>query len=184
MSRLWPWLFAGLFLGAIAHIVSILMLPTVSQQDATSMLRALGPVNALVPVPQSQPLKNLIPFADPNAAVAICPFNIAAAPLRIRAPVGENILTLTFMQGGGNIFYSLSDKANLKGSLDVRLVTEAQLQQIEANDPEDQAIAELRVRSPRTSGVVLVRAISSDAVFYSAAEQRVAGATCVSEPLQ
>lgn len=184
MTRLWPWLFAGLFLGGIAHLVSILILPSVSRQDATSILRALGPVNALLTLPRSQPQKSVIPFGDPNAAVAICPFDITAMPLRIRAPAGDTILTLTFMQGGGGIFYSLSDKANLKGALDVRLATDDQLQTIEANDPEDQTITELRIRAPRATGVVLIRAISSEAALYQDAERRVAAASCAPEPIQ
>lgn len=184
MTRLWPWLFAGLFLGAIAHIVSILILPAVSKQDATSILRGLGPVNALLVLPKSEPTKSVIPFRDPNAAMAICPFDIGAAPLRIKAPAGDSILTLTFLQTGGSVFYSLSDKANLKGALDVRLVTDPQLQQIEADDPEDQTVTEVRVRAPRSNGVVLIQAISSEAALYAAAEQRLAATSCAAEPIR
>ncbi len=184
LTRLWPWLFAGLFLGGIAHIVSILLMPRLSGQDATTKLRALGPLNQVQGLQRDRPDKALIPFNDPNVALGICPFDISNAPLRIKVVPGEQFLTLAFLQPGGSVFYSLSDRTNPKGSLDVRLVNSDQLQRIEANDPEDQPIAELRVKAPSSTGVVLLRSLASDASQLRPAEQRIAKASCALEPIQ
>ena len=183
VSRLVPWFFAGLFLAGIAHIISILLLPGLSREDATSRLAAMGRMNRMSTLFWSKPSEMPIPFSDPNATFAICPYDLSPAPLRIRVPKGAQILTVAFLQSGGIIYYSLSDRIDPKNGLDIRLTNAAQLQAIEAKDPEDQPISELRVRSPSLTGVVLVRAISAQNSDAGAARQRVSASTCVSEPL-
>ena len=183
VTRLWPWIFAGLCLGGIAHILSILLLPALSRQDATSRLSVLGPVNGMKTLPGSGPSGGPVPFSDPNVATAICPFDLMSAPLRIRVASGQEFLTVAFLQPGGSIFYSLSDRANASGALDVRLATGEQLLAIEAGDPDDQPVAELRVKSPSATGVALVRAVAPAIAMLPLAEQRVSRASCAPEPI-
>lgn len=184
MTRLWPWIFAGLCLAGIAHIVSILAMPSLSKSDATSRLFAVGPTNHLTMLPRTGPGAESIPFSDPNVALAICPFDIGDTPLRIKVAPGQEYLTIAFLQPGGSIFYSLSDKANPNGALDIRLVNAAELQKIEADDPDDQPVTELRVTAPTDKGIALIRALASDAGEISSAEQRIARATCAAEALR
>ena len=183
MTRLWPWLFAGLCLGGIAHILSILTMPALSKSDATSRLFALGPVNQALVLPRTGPGATLIPFSDPNIVMSLCPFDLRAAPLRVKVMPGSQYLTVAFLQPGGGIFYSLSDKANPNGALDMRLVNDAQLQLIEADDPDDQAVSELRVTAPVDTGIVLIRALASDPTQSVSAEQRIRTVSCASEPI-
>lgn len=184
MSRLLPWIFAGLFLGGIAHILSIMAMPALSKSDATTRLRSARPINAMTPLPLVGPGPELIPFSDPNAALGVCPFDLATGPLRIRVGSGGPYLTLAFLQPGGRIFYALSDKANPNGALDVRLATAEQLQAIEADDPDDETVLELRVTSPVQSGVVLIRALAPERSRIAEATRRIAAARCESEPLK
>ena len=182
-ARLIPWLFAGLCLGGIAHILSILTMPALSKSDATSRLFALGTPNEVVLLPKPGPGDTLIPFSDPNVLASVCPFDLRAAPLRIRVAQGSQYLTVAFLQPGGSIFYSLSDKANPNGALDIRLTNAAQLQVIEANDPDDQDVAELRVTAPVDTGIVLVRGLAGDPTQSAETERRIGTVRCLSEPL-
>ncbi len=184
MSRLLPWLLAGLMMGGIAHISSILLMPMLSGLDATTKLRSLGPVNKMQMLAPGNIGENLIPFQDPGAVIGICPFDVSIHPLRIRVGSGDALLSLVFLQSGGSSFYALSDKAGAKGALDVRLATAEQLGRIEASDPEDQVIRELRVRAPNTTGIVLIRSISGSAADLGSATRRITGVTCSPEPIK
>jgi uncharacterized membrane protein len=177
----WVWIFAGLFLGGITHIVSILIMPLYAGQDATTRLRALSAVNAAYILPQSA--VGFI-YPEPNTAYAICPYDISTAPLRVVIDLSSQIdsglkmdlsapyLSAVFLQAGGLAFYALNDRASPSGMLDIRLATPDQMNKIELQDVEDQPLQELRVRAAKTTGVVLVRVVAKNAPQYSEALER------------
>ncbi len=178
MRRFWSWIFVGLFLGGITHIVSILIMPIYAGQDATTRLRALSAVNAAYVLQQSAPGKSPLIYVEPNAAYAICPYDLSAAPLRIQVNSGVAYLSVVFLQEGGVAFYALNDRASPDGVLDIRLATPEQLNKIELQDVEDLPLQELRVRALKPTGVVLVRSIAKDAPHYSEALERVQNFKC------
>jgi len=183
MRSFLPWIVAGLMLGAIVHIVSILMMPALSGQDATTRLRALATLNHLQLLPRVTPERMALPFDDPDLATGICPFDISAMPLRIKVPAGEEFLTVSFLQPGGSIFYALSDHATANGMLDIRLADKAQMTEIEAEDPGDEAVSELRVPAKSLIGVVLIKALANDRAQLANAEARISRATCTTEAI-
>jgi uncharacterized membrane protein len=176
--RFWGWIFAGVFLGGITHITSILIMPIYAGQDATTRLRALSAVNAAYVLPQSAPGRSPLIYLEPNAAYAICPYDVSLAPLRIQVDQGSAYLSMVFLQAGGTAFYALNDRASPNGALDIRLATPEQLNKIELQDVEDLPLQELRVRANKTTGVVLVRSIAKDAPHYSEALERVQNFKC------
>ncbi len=182
MRRLWPWIFTGLFLGGIAHIVSILLMPMFSGQDSLTRLMPLASINQLRFIPQATPGKAVLPFIDPGSAYAICAFDLSRSPLRIKADAGSTYLSIVFLQQGGAAFYALSERASQTGALDIRLATNVQMERIESLDPEDQPVRELRVRAPKPTGLVLVRSIANDEPHMTQAESRVKAVKCTPEP--
>ncbi len=177
-KHLWPWIFAGVFLGGIVHISSILLMPYYAGQDAATRLEAMGRVNESHVLPAFEAGKIPFSFAEPNAAYAICPYNISIAPLRIQIESGRSYISLVFLGQGGSSFYSLSDKASANGTLDIRLASFEQLNQIELQDTEDQPVQELRIRAQKPTGVVLVRSVPSSKLDYKDAVARVQKFTC------
>jgi uncharacterized membrane protein len=176
--RFGSWICAGVFLGGITHIVSILIMPLYAGQDATTRLRSLSEVNIAYVLPQSAPGKSPLIYVEPNAAYAICPYDVSASPLRIQIDSGDAYLSIVFLQAGGQAFYALNDRASPNGILDIRLATPEQMNKIELQDAEDQPVQELRVRANKTTGVVLVRSIAKDAPHYSEALERVQNFKC------
>jgi uncharacterized membrane protein len=174
-AQFWTWIFAGFFFGGITHIVSILIMPLYAGQDATTRLRALSAVNEAYVLPQSAVS---IIYPEPNAAYAICPYDISTAPLRVQINSGVPYLSVVFLQAGGLAFYALNDRASPNGVLDIRLATPEQMNKIELQDTEDQPLQELRVRATKTTGVVLVRAVAKNAPHFSEALERVQNFTC------
>jgi uncharacterized membrane protein len=63
---------AGVLLGAIVHLVSVLALPRIASQDAYSRLTPTAKLNTVTLLPPADPSYTLMPFMDPAFAVAVC----------------------------------------------------------------------------------------------------------------
>ena len=55
MIRLVLWLLGALLLGGIVHLGTVLILPRMASQDAYARVSAIAPVNAVVPLANSDP---------------------------------------------------------------------------------------------------------------------------------
>ena len=54
----------------------------------------------------------------------------------------------------------MTDRAALRGTIDIRLVTDAQLQAVEAGDDENQGLtSELRLKAPAQRGLIVATAL-------------------------
>ena len=51
MMRWLLWILAGVLLGGIVHLATILALPRTASQDAYARLAPITPVNAMTPIP-------------------------------------------------------------------------------------------------------------------------------------
>jgi len=177
-----PWLMAMLIVGAIVHIVSVLALPSLAPRDAFARLEALTPLNTFAPLPPTRPGAELLPFEDSAIASGVCRYDLAAGPLRLRAQVvADRLLAFTFYSRQGQIFYAMTDRAALRGAIDVRVVTAAQLEALEARDPDDEPPQELRLTSATPVGFIMVRAFAAQPGDLPDARARAASVSCASE---
>ena len=178
----------GLVAG-LTHLVAILLLPNVATRDAYDLLAARSPhngaPNGMALLPPARPGDTLIPFRDPAAVQGLCFFDLAKAPVRVRTKVGEGrLLTLSFRTRGGRIFYSMTDRAALRGTIDIRLVTPAQLETVVDGDDEDAGLPEeLRLKAPATTGLMIVTALIARPGDRADAEARISAIECKPEPL-
>jgi uncharacterized membrane protein len=62
---------AGVLLGGIVHLVSVLALPRIATQDAYSRLAPITKLNAVTALPLPDPANAPLPFMDPAFCVAI-----------------------------------------------------------------------------------------------------------------
>jgi uncharacterized membrane protein len=157
LIRYAPFAAAAVLLAAMVHILTVLAMPRVALRTAGQMLAAhpaeAGPQLA----PQHLPGTQATPFADPAMAIATCQFDLKEGPFRIRAQMGETFGSLVILDPRGGAIHGLSDKAATRRLLDVVLATDMQLRAIEAQDPEDRPVQEVRLRMPVTRGVAVVR---------------------------
>ncbi len=180
----------GLVAG-LTHLVAILLLPDVATRDAYDLLAARDPAtsapgpNGLALLAPARPGDTLIPFRDPAAIQGLCFFDLAKAPVRVRTKVGEGrLLTLSFRTRDGRIFYSMTDRAALRGTIDIRLVTPAQLQTVVDGDDEDAGLPEeLRLKAPATTGLMIATALIARPSERADAEARIKAIECKPEPL-
>ena len=170
----------GLVAG-LTHFVAILLLPDVATRDAYDLLATHAPAtnaggrNGLA----------LIPFRDPATVQGLCFFDLGKAPVRVRTKVEEGrLLTLSFRTRDGRIFYSMTDRAALRGTIDIRLVTPAQLETVVDGDDEDAGLPEqLRLKAPATTGLMIATALIARPGDRADAEARIKAIECKPEPL-
>jgi uncharacterized membrane protein len=174
------WTLLVLFSAVAAHVGAILVMPHVAPQDAFARLAALAPRATTTPLPAPAPGKELAPFNDPAAAIAFCRYDLADGPLRIHAEVdGENFLSLSFRSKTNASFYALTDSAAQKGALDALVVTQAQLDEIEAGEAQgDEDAGQTRIVSPTREGFVLMRALAPTPAAAAEAAQRLRAVAC------
>ncbi len=180
----------GLVAG-LTHFVAILLLPDVATRDAYDLLATHAPAtnaggrNGLSLLAPARPGDTLIPFRDPATVQGLCFFDLGKAPVRVRTKVEEGrLLTLSFRTRDGRIFYSMTDRAALRGTIDIRLVTPAQLETVVDGDDEDAGLPEeLRLKAPATTGLMIATALIARPGDRADAEARIKAIECKPEPL-
>lgn len=171
-----PWALGALFLAGIVHISSVLLMPRFAANDAYARLG--GRTQGVTALPEASVAQSL-PFQDQRAEYSVCHYDLDTGPTRVRSNVtSDALIAISFHDRTGRIFYSTTDRAALRGRIDVRLLTPRQLDSVEASDPEDQAPQELRLTPPTQTGFVLVRALIEQPGGRNAARQAANAVLC------
>ncbi len=176
-------LIVGVVLGLLVHFASVLAFPRLAERDAFSRIAALSPGQHFTLLPRATPEESPLPFADPNASIAACVFDLSGGPLRIKVPVGETFLSLALHQRHGGVFYAITDRSANRGLIDMLVLTQQQLDVLSESDDPDEPVKELRIVSPEMRGFVLVRAVALVPSTRAMADALVGKATCAGEPL-
>lgn len=177
------YLAAAIILAALVHFVVVLAAPYVASDDAFTRLATRGDVNATVLLPRADPAHRDFPYADPAVAMAFCRFDLAAGPIRVKAPVGQSFASISFHTRRGLVFFSLTDKASTHGAIDAVIGTQDQVQTLAENDNEEEPSRDLRVTAPAREGYVLIRAFSELPSLYPRAEAEAERLACKPEPM-
>ncbi|MGU3492716.1 DUF1254 domain-containing protein [Xanthobacteraceae bacterium A53D] len=167
-----------LVLAALVHLVSILAMPLLADRNAFQRLATDHPVNELSLLPDVTASESALPMMDPAFITAVCLYDLAEHPLKLRVPATADYTAVSFYTGRGVGFYALSDKAAGR-VIELDLMTAAQ----RAALPEDEEITaadRLVVTSPSTTGIALVRAFARDRDMREAVRRQLEAATCQS----
>lgn len=170
-------LLAGLLLGALVHLVSVLALPRIASQDAYSRLERITPVNAVKALPLADPNNAPIPFMDPAFATAICRYDLSSGPIKLAVPVSQAYTSVSFYTDSDVAYYAINDRSAGRKVIELDLMTEAQ----HAALPEDEEITaadRLIVDSPTATGLIVLKALAADTGLMAQAQASLAAATC------
>ncbi|WP_372423080.1 DUF1254 domain-containing protein [Salinarimonas chemoclinalis] len=191
----------GLVLAAMTHIAAILMLPWLARQDAQARLAptATSETAVLVAAPRDagfgvldpSPPATWLPHHDPAMAVGACAYDLAEGPLRVSAPDGPLFQTVSLHARGAGAYYAVTDRAAVRGRLELVVATREQLDDLVARDADvdgtDEAPADgfgdLRVVAPSREGFVLVRTLAGFPSEAGLARALVESVSCTIEPL-
>ena len=89
MIRLLFTIVAGVVLGLVVHLVSVLALPRIATQDAYSRLTPMTRLNGVTQLPLADPNTSPMPFMDPAFALAICRYDLSNGPIKLTVPVSQ-----------------------------------------------------------------------------------------------
>jgi uncharacterized membrane protein len=175
-----PWAAATLLVAGIVHIVSVLLMPTLAPRDAYARtLAAVGDApTGLVALPPMAPDAEPLPFEDPAFAEGVCVYDLSKGMLRVTAPAdGEDYLALSFHARGSRIYHAITDRAAIKGKIDIVIGDERQMDALQsASDEAPQQ--EVRLTAPSKRGFVLVRSLAKRPSDMARARERLASVIC------
>lgn len=173
-------LFIVAVIAGLVHIASLVAIPRTLADDAFSRLERLAEGGVTILSPEAM---RALPFTDPATVVAVCRYDLAAGPLRVRTGLSDTFLVVVFAAEGRGIFASVSDRAATGGALDVVLALPAQRTRIEALDDPDEAVEEIRVTAAHPQGVALLKVFVDRPSGRDAAVDILRGARCENEAL-
>ena len=171
----------GLVLAGIVHIAAVLSVPWLSEQDAFSRLRGTlaADRSQIIAAPGQE---TWLPRPDPAASLAACAYNLDEGPLRVSARTGPIFESLSFHARGGT-FFAVTDRAGVRGVLDLVVMTRSQLDEAQANDDGDEPSRDVRIVAARREGLVIVRVVAPFPSQREEAETAAKSVSCVTEPL-
>jgi uncharacterized membrane protein len=111
MIRYSLWALAGLLLGAIVHLVVILMVPAVAERDVWAKISALDAVEQirLIPSPVAGGPNSF--DLDPSLLHAVCQLDLTDGPGELEGELPASFWSIAVYQPNGTIVYSTTNRA-------------------------------------------------------------------------
>ena len=177
MIRLVFTIIAGILLGGVVHLVSVLALPRIATQDAYSRLAPITKLNAVTELPAAEPGNTLMPYLDPALAVAVCRYDLSGGPLKLTVPVSQAYTSVSFYTRNELAYYAINDRSAGKKVIELDLMTEAQHSDL----PEDEEVTSadrLIIDSPSSTGLIVIKALAPEPGLMPTAQTALTAAKC------
>jgi uncharacterized membrane protein len=177
MIRLLFTIIAGVLLGGIVHLVAVLALPRIATQDAYSRLTPMTKLNAVTPLPATEPGNTPMPFMDPAFAVAVCRYDLSDGPIKLTVPVSQAYTSVSFYTRNEVAYYAINDRSAGRRVIELDLMTEAQ--HAELPEEEDVTSADrLIIDSPTTTGLIVMKALAAEPGLMIQAQASLSASSC------
>src|SRR5436305_14804660 len=134
MIRLVFTIIAGVLLGGVVHVVSVLALPRIATQDAYSRLTPMTKLNAVTPLPLADPNNAPMPFMDPAFAIAICRYDLSGGAIKLTVPVSQAYTSVSFYTRNEVAYYAINDRSAGRKVIELHLMTEAKHAELQADE--------------------------------------------------
>ncbi|TQF36854.1 membrane protein [Bradyrhizobium sp. UNPF46] len=177
MIRLAFTIVAGIVLGLVVHLVSVLALPRIATQDAYSRLTPMTKVNGVTQLPLADPQTSPMPFMDPAFALAICRYDLTGGPIKLTVPVSQAYTSVSFYTRNEIAYYAINDRSAGRKVIELDLMTEAQHNEL-PEDEEVTAADRLIIDSPSTTGLIVMKALAPEPGLMPQAQATLAAASC------
>jgi uncharacterized membrane protein len=177
MIRLLFTIVAGVLLGGVVHLVSVLALPRIATQDAYARLTPLTKKNAVSALPLADPGNAPLPFMDPAFAMAICRYDLSGGPIKLAVPVSQAYTSVSFYTNNELAYYAINDRSAGRKVIELDLMTEAQ----HAELPEDEDVTaadRLIIDSPTATGLIVLKALAPEPGLMPQAQETLAASSC------
>ena len=184
MIRLLFTIIAGVLLGGVVHLVSVLALPRIATQDAYSRLTPITKLNAVTVLPPADPSNTLMPYLDPAFATAVCRYDLSGGPIKLTVPVSQAYTSVSFYTRNELAYYAINDRSAGRKVIELDLMTQAQHDDL----PEDEEVTSadrLIIDSPSVTGLIVLKALAPEPGLMPQAQATMAASKCavqVDEP--
>jgi uncharacterized membrane protein len=168
---------AGVLLGGVVHLVSVLALPRIATQDAYSRLTPMTKLNAVTTLPLADPNNTTMPFMDPAFAIAICRYDLGGGPIKLAVPVSQAYTSVSFYTRNDVAYYAINDRSAGRKVIELDLMTEDQ----HADLPEDEDVTaadRLIIDSPTATGLIVLKALAPEPGLMAQAQASLAASSC------
>ena len=178
MIRLLFTIVAGVLLGGVVHLVSVLALPRIATQDAYSRLTPMTKLNAVTAASagRSEQRADAVHgsgIRDSRFAVTICPAARSSSPF----PVSQAYTSVSFYTRNEVAYYAINDRSAGRKVIELDLMTEAQ----HAELPEDEDVTaadRLIIDSPTATGLIVLKALAAEPGLMPQAQASLAASSC------
>jgi uncharacterized membrane protein len=177
MIRLLFTIIAGVLLGGVVHLVSVLALPRIATQDAYSRLTPMTKLNTVTALPLADPNNATMPFMDPAFATAICRYDLSGGPIKLAVPVSQSYTSVSFYTRNEVAYYAINDRSAGRKVIELDLMTEAQHGEL-PEDEEVTAADRLIIDAPTATGLIVLKALAAEPGLMPQAEASLAAASC------
>lgn len=177
MIRIVFTLLAGVVLGVVVHLVSVLALPRIASQDAYARLEPITKLNTVAQLPPTEPGNAPMPFMDPAFAIAVCRYDLSGGAIKLTVPVSQAYTSVSFYTRNEVAYYAINDRSAGRRVIELDLMTPEQ----KAELPEDEDITaadRLIIESPTPKGLIVMRALAAEPSLMTQAQATLAAANC------
>ncbi|MCD7059435.1 DUF1254 domain-containing protein [Pelagibacterium xiamenense] len=129
MTRLFVWIFGGLLLGGLIHLVVILALPHLATRDLWSQVAALGTLENMTPIAAPAPGEPNPLGLDPALLYGVCQIDLDAGPGVVNGTLPLSFWSLAVFDRQGQIVYSTTSRSGsgVGRTLDMGIFNPAQM---------------------------------------------------------
>lgn len=148
---------AGIILGIAVHIFVVLAAPRFAEHDAIAQVQPTLESETATIVSPPGGGATWLPFPDPALAVAACAFDLSEGPARITANTGESFLSFSLHTKTSGVFFAVTDRAAIRGELELVIMTQRQLDEARAEEDENEPTRDVRIVAPAEQGYAIIR---------------------------
>jgi uncharacterized membrane protein len=175
---------ATLFLAAVVHVSTILLVPVVAEADGWSRLERFAAADRFTEIPtlQENATAAAVPGLDPLFVNGACRVDLTRGPGAVALEGRDRFWSLALYDPSGTIVFSLNDRTAVEGRLDMLVVNAAQnaeIRQMQAADT-DQTIV---VEADSDELIALLRLFAPNPTAQAEARRILVAAKCVAEPI-
>jgi uncharacterized membrane protein len=176
MIRLFYAIVVGIVGAGAVHAIVLLLLPHFSERDAWARLEANAGFYEFTRI-SGEGAPPVIHAVDPFFDAVACRFDLSEGAVHVQAAGHIPFWSVSVYNRRGQNIYSLNDRAQTPGDLDLVLVTPAQMIELRKNVPKEFEKS-VFVEADVGQGIVALRGFVPDATWKDAVARYLDGTKC------
>lgn len=177
MTRLVLALATGLTLGLLVHLVTVMAVPRVADQDGWSRALAFAEPEGVTLLPPARPDSEALPLLDPALAYAVCRIDLSQGPMLISAPMPRAFWSLALYSREHGVYYAVTQEAAPTEMFEIELRNAAQMRRFRMTETQPDTET-LTIEVPADTGLAVFRALAQGRSGRGEAEAHLASIDC------